>query len=132
MFRRRSSISTQSIKPSKTGVDITSATHRRCGSMGDIEIINIDDETEKGKNGDKKRKADLSPGSLREDLAQPVPKAIKELQEKVNDLVNFAGANKNAHKEVKQMVQYMKKLISQSMKEIQQLKIGTRTLPLKF
>lgn len=73
----------QVLKPGTSGTDRARAMHRRCGSVGDIETVNIDvDMNECKKNEDKKRKADSSPICLRKDLA-----------------------NKNVYKEIKQMTQ---------------------------
>lgn len=131
IFGRRSSVSRSppvqrnpdqfGFKPgeSREGKPATSK-HRRDGSVGDIyETIHIEDDNKEAPYHDgKKRKADTSPRSLKDEAGKAVSKPMKSLQKKVEDLVSFAAANKNVHKEVKSIATDLKRLLMQTMKEV--------------
>lgn len=57
-----------------------------------------------------------------------MPRGLKSLQERIEELDKFAGANKNMHKEVKAIAIDLKKLVTQSIKEVAVLQNRNREL----
>lgn len=71
--------------------------------------IVIEEGEEKHRDA-KKRKADTSPKITGEKVADD-SKFLKEMQDKISELENFAKKNRNVHREIKQMAVDMKALI---------------------
>lgn len=57
-------------------------------------------------------------------MTQTPLKTIKGVQNKIEELANFASANKNVHREVKQMAVDLKRMFVQALKEIVQMQKG--------